>query len=478
MPEGVRAMNFFLLFFFGLAPITEAIARHWDPPLVLIGKLAAIAALVGLNGFFVACEFAIVKVRASQLDALVEEGDARADFVKHVRSHLDAYLSATQLGVTLASLALGWIGEQFLAQILQPFFAYVGIHSYAVVTSISVALAFVGITFLHIVFGELGPKYTAISKPLPTALRLVRLLGAFYVVFRPVIWLLHKSSNFLLHTVLRMQPASSTELAHSEEELRLILDQSEKSEEVSPMGRELVFNVLDLRDRVVRDIMTPRGEVVYLDVEEDFEANVNKVIESRHTRFPLCRGHLDNTVGLVHVKELLPMMRDSRPDLMRIKRDLIPVPEMMPLEKLLKLFLTRHAHLAMVVDEYGGTVGMVTMENVLEELVGDIQDEFDAEKEEFRKINENEFVVDGALGLYEMRDAFGLELDSADVSTIGGYVTHLLGHLPKQGEQVKIDNYLVTVSQSDSRRVHQLHFRKLSESSESASEPAKSGTAR
>lgn len=464
MPGGVRAMNFSLFVVFGVTPIADAITQHWDSPMVLLGKLGAIATLVVLNGFFVACEFSIIKVRASQLDALVDEGDARAKFVKHVRGHLDAYLSATQLGVTLASLALGWIGEEFLEKMCEPLFAYVNIHSHAFVTSVSIALAFVGITFLHIVFGELAPKYIAISKPLPTALRLVRPLGAFYLFFRPVIWLLHKSSNLILHTLLRMQPASGTELAHSEEELRLILDQSEKSKDVSALGRELVFNVLDLRERVVRDIMTPRGEVVYLDLEEDFESNLKKAIESRHTRFPLCRGHLDNTVGLVHVKELLPLLREPNPDLMRIKRDLIPVPEMMPLEKLLKVFLTRHVHLAMVVDEYGGTVGMVTMENVLEELVGDIQDEFDAaEKEEFRKINENEFVVDGALGLYELRDAVGLELDSADVSTLGGYVTHLLGHLPKQGEQVRIDGYVVTVSQADGRRVRQLHFRKVVE---------------
>src|SRR5438093_6985951 len=160
------------------------------------------------------------------------------------------------------------------------------------------------------------------------------------------------------------------------------------------------------------------------------------------------------------------------PDFFGIKRELTPVPEMMSLEKLLSLFLTRHAHLAVVVDEYGGTVGMVTLENVLEELVGDIQDEFDTEKEEFRKISENEFTLDGALGLYELRDAVGLELDSADVSTIGGYVTHLLGHLPKQGEQVKIDNYLVTVSQADGRRVRQLHFRKMSDTPASAPVPA------
>jgi CBS domain containing-hemolysin-like protein len=263
--------------------------------------------------------------------------------------------------------------------------------------------------------------------------------------------------------VLRMKPVGGPELAHSEEELRLILEQSEKSKEVSPLGRKLVLNVLDLRERVIRDIMTPRGEVVYLDLEDDFETNAKKAIESRHTRFPLCRQNLDNTVGLIHIKELVPMMRDPNPDLMRIKRELIPVPEMMPLEKLLSLFLSKHLHLAIVVDEFGGTVGMVTLEDVLEELVGDIQDEFDTDKEEFKKINANEFTVDGTLGLYELNDLAKLELENPDVSTIGGYVTHLLGHLPKQGEQVEIDNYCVTVTQADSRRIQQLHFQKLKE---------------
>jgi CBS domain containing-hemolysin-like protein len=465
-------MNFSLSLFFGVAPIAETIAQDWDAPMILIGKLAVIAALVALNGFFVACEFAIIKVRNSQLDALLEEGSLRAGVVKYVRNHLDAYLSATQLGVTLASLALGWLGEQFLVQMLQPVFALAGIHSHAFVTSVSVALAFVAITFLHIVFGELAPKYIAIANPLPVALRLVRPLRAFYFLFRPAIWVLYKTSNFLLHRLLRIQPASGRELAHSEEELRLILYQSEKSDEVSPLGRSLLMNVLDLRQRVVRDIMTPRNEVVYLDVEEDFETNVKKAIESRHTRFPLCRENLDNTIGLIHIKELVPMMRDPHPDLMKIKRELIPVPEMMALENLLKLFLTKHAHLAVVVDEFGGTVGLVTLEDVLEELVGDIQDEFDIEKVEFRRINDNEFTVDGALGLYELNDLAGLEVESADVSTIGGYVTHLLGHMPKQGEQVRIGDYLVTVTQADARRVHQLHFRKLNEEPETAREHA------
>jgi CBS domain containing-hemolysin-like protein len=291
-------------------------------------------------------------------------------------------------------------------------------------------------------------------------------LGGFYILFKPAIWMLNKSSNFFLQKMLRIKPVAGSELAHSEEELRLILDESEKSDEVSGLGRDLLVNALDLRQRVVRDIMTPRGEVVFLDLEEDFEKNVKKAIESRHTRFPLCRGHLDNAVGLVHIKELMPMMRDPQPDLLRIKRELIPVPEMMSLEKLLNLFLTRHAHLAIVVDEYGGTVGMVTLENVLEEIVGDIQDEFDSEKAEFRKISEGEFSVDGALGLYELRDLAALELESADVSTIGGYVTHLLGHLPRQGEQVRINDYLVTISQTDGRRVGQLHFRRQPQNAE------------
>jgi CBS domain containing-hemolysin-like protein len=458
----IRVMlNFPSLFSLLAMPIADIIARHWDPPLLLIAKLAAIGALVLLNGFFVTAEFALVKIRASQLDTLAAEGNRRATFAKQVKDNLNAYLSACQVGITAASLGLGWLGEPFIAGMLQPFFALAGIESTAVIKSVSFALAFSVITFLHIVLGEQAPKILAIRKAISATLFVSAPLRLFYTVFKPAIWLLNAASNWILLRLLRIEPIAEGELAHSEEELRLIFDQSATSAEVTPLGRELVINVLDLRNRVVRDIMTPRGEIVYLDLEDDFETNVQKAIESRHTRFPLCRENLDNTVGLIHMKELLPMMRDPQPDLLKIKRDLIPVPEMMPLEKLLKLFLSKHAHLALVVDEFGGTVGMVTLENVLEEVVGDIQDEFDFEKEEFRKISANEFTVDGALGLYELNELARLELESADVSTIGGYVTHLLGHLPKQGEQVKIGNYLVTVSQTDGRRVNQLHFKKL-----------------
>lgn len=452
--------------------LAASVAQEWDSPVVLLGKLAVILFLVLLNGFFVAAEFAIVKVRGSQLGALDETGEKRAGFARHVVAHLDAYLSATQLGITLASLGLGWVGEPFLARMIEPIFVLLGVGSTTVIHAFSFTLAFGLITFLHIVLGELAPKSLAIRKSLATTLWIARPLGIFYVIFKPAIWFLNGTANWILKHAFRLEPVGEHELAHSEEELRLILDQSEKSDEVSELGRDLLVNALDLRQRVIRDIMTPRGEVVFLDLEESFEENVKKALESRHTRFPLCRGHLDNAAGLIHIKELMPMMRDPQPDLLRIKRELIPVPEMMSLEKLLTLFLTKHAHLAIVVDEYGGTVGMVTLENVLEEIVGDIQDEFDTEKAEFRKINENEFSVDGSLGLYELSDLAGLELESSDVSTIGGYVTHLLGHLPKQGEQVRIENYLVTISQTDGRRVGQLHFRKLDESEVAASDAA------
>jgi len=452
-----------LLSFLAFATLAEGVSEHWDSPALTITKLAAIVALVFLNGFFVAAEFALVKIRMSQLEALAEDGDTRASKAQKVAGDLDAYLSACQLGITLASLGLGWVGEPFLAQMLQPIFFRFGISSTALITSISFLLAFSIITFLHIVLGEQAPKILAIRKPVPATLIVSGPLRLFYLIFKPGIWFLNVSSNWVLKHLLRTEPVKEGEIAHSEEELRLILDQSEKSDEVSSIGRDILVNALDMRRRVVRDIMTPRGEVVYLDVEESFEVNVKKALESRHTRFPLCRGHLDNALGLIHIKELVPMMRDPHPDLMRIRRDLIPVPEMMSLEKLLNLFLVRHAHLAIVVDEYGGTVGMVTMENVLEELVGDIQDEFDTEKAEFRKINDREFVVDGGLGLYELRDLADIEVENADVSTVGGYVTHLLGHLPKTGEQVPIEDYVVTVSQTDGRRVGQLHFKKMAD---------------
>lgn len=440
--------------------VEEAIALKWDPPGVILANVLGVLFLVFLNGFFVAAEFALVKVRGSQLDPLIEEDDPRAKLAKDILARLDSYLSATQFGVTLASLALGWVGEPYVTRLLQPLFALVGITQHAVVSWVSVGLGFAFITFLHIILGELAPKYLSIRNPLGMALMLVRPLKLFYAIFQPAIWLLNAASTLILKKMLKIGPVGGQELAHSEEELRVILAESAKSEEVSSLGKEILINALDMRRRVVRDITTPRKDVIFLNTEDAFEENLQRAQNSRHTRFPLCEGHLDNAIGLVHIKDLFQLIRVPNPDITAIKRELLPIPEMMPLEKLLTVFLTKHAHLGLVVDEFGGTAGIVTLDNVLEELVGDIQDEFDTETPEFKRISADEFLVEGTLGLYELRDLVGLELESEDVSTIGGYVTHLLGHLPKPGERVKIEDYEATVTKSDNRRVIQIQFKR------------------
>ncbi len=433
---------------------------EWESADTIFWKLLAIAVLVFLNAFFVASEFAIVKVRTSQLDLLAEEGSAPARVGRQIVGDLDAYLSACQLGITLASLGLGWVGEPFLARLLEPLFFHLGVQSVAVIQAISFAIAFSFITMAHIILGEQAPKMVAIHRALPATLWLSRPLRLFYLAFRPAIALLNFLTNLVLRRLFRLEPAAGHELAHSEEELRVILAESGKGDEVSVLGKEILINALDMRRRIVRDITTPRGEVVWLDLENSFEENLKIAQDSQHTRFPLCQGHLDNTIGQVHIKDLLRLTRESAPDLLSVKREIFPVPEMMALEKLLTFFLNKHAHLALVVDEFGGTVGIVTLDNVLEELVGDIQDEFDVENAEYRKVNEDEFIVKGTLGLYELNDLAGLDLESADVSTIGGYVTHLFGHLPQQGEKTRVEEYEVTITKSDGRRVEQLLFRR------------------
>lgn len=452
-------MNPFPIFFAAI-PAGDSITREWDSPEVIALKLLAILVLVLLNGFFVASEFALVKVRASQLETLVDEGVRGAKTAREATQHLDAYLSATQLGITLASLGLGWLGEPFLAAMLEPFFVKVGITSAAVVHAISFAIAFTIITVLHIVFGELAPKSLAIRKAAGVSLAIAAPLGLFYSVFRPFIWLLNGLANQFLLRVLRIQPCGESELSHSEEELRLILSESQKADEVTTLGKEISINALDLKRRIVRDIMTPRGEVVYLDVGESFEQQVATAIESRHTRFPICREHLDDAFGLVHIKDLLALVHSGSKDLESIRRELLHVSEMMPLEKLLRLFLTKHAHLAVAVDEYGGAVGIVTLDNVIEELVGSIQDEFDTAEEEYQHINEEEFEVEGTHALYELEAKLDHEFEGAEVTTIGGFITSELGHLPTKGEHVRVGDWIATVSDADPRRVIRVHLKK------------------
>src|SRR5262249_48980870 len=267
-------------------------------------KLLAVVFLVLLNGFFVASEFAIVKVRASQLDALAAPSDGRARLARHVTSHLDAYLSATQLGITLATLGLASIAQPFLADMIEPFFALANISSPVLIETVSFALAFGIITTLHIVVGELAPKSIAIRKALPTTLWVSLPLRFFYLVFKPAIWLLNELANCLVKRAFHLDPDSESELAHSEEELLLILDDSAKAARISPVGREIATNAFEIRRRLVREVMTPRGKVAYLDVNLSFRDNLQCATEARHTRFPLCMEHFDRTIGLIPIKDI------------------------------------------------------------------------------------------------------------------------------------------------------------------------------
>jgi Cyclin M transmembrane N-terminal domain len=256
-------------------------AISWDAPGIIFLKLLAVVFLVLLNGFFVASEFAIVKVRSSQLDALAARGNGHARLARHVTSHLDAYLSARQLGITLSSLGLGWLGEPFLARMIEPFFALANITSPALIETIAFALAFAAITILHIVLGELAPKSLAIRKPVPTTLWISPPPRIFYVVFKPAIWLLNELASWLLRRIFHLDPFAEGELAHSEEELRLILDESAKAARICPVSQQIVANAFEIRRRVVREVMTPRGEVVYLDTGLSFRENLQRAKAAR-----------------------------------------------------------------------------------------------------------------------------------------------------------------------------------------------------
>ena len=453
-----------------LALTEHGVSRVWD---VTAGEAmwnaSVVLFFVALNGFFVAVEFALVKVRDSQLQQEIDAGNTKAKFTRRITQNLDSYLSAAQLGVTLASIALGVVAEPYLARMIQPLLFMAGFDRDAVVHSIAFVIAYCLITYFHVVFGEQAPKVFAIRRALSMAIWLSYPLHAFYIVFKPFIWLLNTSSNGLLKHVFRLDPVSGSERVHSEEELKHIVAESQRSEEVTETEKHIVLNALALNDRYVRDVMTPRKDVISLDVDESFDVNLKLAIDSKHTRFPIVEGHLDHSVGLVHIKDMLRLMQgpEAEKDLRKIKRDLLLVPEMMPLDKLLRQFLAKHAHLALAVDEYGGAVGIVTLDNVVEEIVGDIQDEFDtAEKPEFRRINDDEFEVEGTLNLYELNDLCDLELESDEVTTVGGYVTHALGHFPKLGEKLRVGPYEVTATKIEARRVGQLYFKKVEKSAE------------
>ena len=423
--------------------------------------IAGIVFFLLLNAFFVASEFAIVKVRPSQLEAEGKAGSPKIKTALHVVNHLDSYLSANQLGITIASLALGFLGEPFVAALLSPVLLNTGISVWWV-KLISFSLAIVSFTFLHVVIGELMPKSIAIRRSVSTTLLLAGPLHAFYRAAHWAIIVLNGTANKLLKVFFNLDPVSESEHSHSAAELAVLVTQSGASQEVTETEREILINALGLNELWVRDVMTPRNNVIVLDADEPFDKTLEIALRSKHTRFPLVKGHLDNSIGLIHIKDLFKLINDPDPDLMRIKRELKIVPDTMPLDTLLKFFLREHAHLALAVDEFGTPVGVVFLDNIIEELVGDIQDEFDNERSSFTRVNTDEFVVEGTMTLNDLGGhVTDLVLESGEVTTVGGYITQQLGRFPEVGETLEILSYEARVTSTDGRRVGQIHFRKL-----------------
>ncbi len=423
--------------------------------------LAGIVFFLFLNAFFVASEFAIVKVRASQIEGELKENPVKAATSLKVVNNLDSYLSANQLGITIASLALGFLGEPFVAALVSPLLMQTGMSVWWV-KGISFTLAILSFTFLHVVIGELMPKSIAIRYPLGTTMHLATPLHAFYKSAKWGIVILQGTANWLLKSLFNIAPIKEGDHFHSAEELALLVAQSERSKEVTETERGILINALGLNELWVRDVMTPRNEVIILDADEPFEMTLEIAMRSKHTRFPLVKGHLDNAIGLIHIKDLFKLIKDPDPDLMRIKRELKIVPDTMPLDSLLQFFLREHAHLAMAVDEFGTPVGIVFLDNVMEELVGDIQDEFDNESPAFTRVNDEEFVIEGSMTLNDLAGHVPeLFLESGEVTTVGGYLTQQLERFPEVGEALEILGYEARITSTDGRRVGQIHFRRL-----------------
>lgn len=440
---------------------SHAISSDFPSAGIQILYIVGIIFFLLLNAFFVASEFAIVKVRLSQIEAFAKETGRNPNTALHVVHHLDGYLSANQFGITISSLALGFLGEPFVSAMVAPVLQMAKLPEQAVY-SISLVLSLVSFTFLHVVVGELLPKSIAIRKAVEVTFMLAPPLRLFYNTFRPFIVFLNGTANWLLKNIIRIDPVNEGEHIHSAEELAMLVTQSGQSQEVTETEREILINALGLNELWVRDVMTPRNKVVILDADQPFEKVLEIAMRSKHTRFPLVKGHLDHAIGLIHIKDLFKLIKDPDPDLMRIKRELKIVPDTMPLDTLLQFFLREHAHLAMAVDEFGTPVGIVFLDNVIEELVGDIQDEFDNERSSFTKINDDEFVIEGSMTLNDLAGHVPeLFLESGEVTTVGGYLTQQLERFPEIGETLEILGYEARVTSTDGRRVGQVHFQKL-----------------
>jgi len=398
--------------------------------------------LVGVNGFFVAAEFSMVKVRKTRLAELAENGSIKAKVALEVTSKLDAYLSACQLGITLASLGLGWLGEPAVASLIEPLFVGVAGWSTVYTESIAIAIAFLFISFLHIVLGELVPKSLAIQKAESIALATAGFLKDFHWFLYPVIWSLNNVANLVLR-IWGIEPANEADLAHSEEELRMLVDASQKYGYLDKMEGKLLDNVFGFSDRIASEVMIPRQDMVCIFIQDTFQEILDVLKKYGHTRYLLCDDDKDHVLGLVHMRDIFRLQEqpDEEKDISQIKRDILVVPEGMPISHLVQKMRSQRTHMAVVVDEFGGSAGLVTIEDMLEELVGEIYDEFELEKPPIQKVAEHEYILNGRVLMEEVSELLEIELEEETVSTIGGYVFSRLGRKPAKGDIVYFDGY-------------------------------------
>ncbi|MBB6443449.1 CBS domain containing-hemolysin-like protein [Bacillus benzoevorans] len=427
--------------------------------------MVIIAILIALTAFFVTSEFAIVKVRSSRIDQLIEEGNKSALSVKKVISNLDEYLSACQLGITMTALGIGALGEPTFEHILHPILAFFNLPE-SLTSILSIVIAFSIMTFLHVVVGELAPKTVAIQKAEWITLITARPLIMFYKLMFPVIWLLNGSAR-LITGLFGLKPISEHELAHSEEELRIILSESYKNGEINQSEFKYVNKIFEFDNRIAKEIMVPRTEIVSLAKDETLETFMAIIKEEKFTRYPIIDGDKDHIIGMVNMKELLTDILDyqdlTAKTLETYIRPIIKVIDTIPIHSLLVKMQKERIHMAILMDEYGGTSGLVTVEDIIEEIVGEIRDEFDTDEVPMiRKIEDDHFIIDSKVLVSEVNDLLGLEINDEDVDTIGGWIL-TENYEAKQGDVIQFELYSFKIVDMEEHHIKYIEVTKQQE---------------
>lgn len=427
-------------------------------PFDLLGILL-VGLLVLANGFFVAAEFSLVSVRRTRIAELVAGGIPSAEAVDEALQNPDRVIAATQLGITLASLGLGWVGEPAIAHLISPLVALLPLGLQEEVShSISAVIAFLFITFLHVVVGELAPKSIALQNPERTSLFVARPTLWTEVIFKPFIWALNGTGNALLR-LLGVQPASGHQLLHSVEELKMLVTASAQGGVVQADEGEMLHAIFDLADLMVRQVMIPRTEMIAVEADTPLSDIIDLVSETTYTKFPVYEDSLDQVLGIVHVKDLLQAMHgpDCEDCVARdFAREPLYVPETIPVSTLLRRFRDHRQHIAIVMDEFGGTAGLVTLEDLLEEIVGEVSDPFDANTPEFQTRADGSISIDGLTLIEEVNEQLGLDLQDADYDTIAGYVLGKLGRMPRLQDSIVVDGVSIRVEELDGMRIARL----------------------